>query len=130
MTKTLCICIIFIYSVKLMQAQKKQGLNLINFDSYSYHFGFILAVNQSNLIIDRKPDFTFSDSLFAIQPQSKIAFKFGPLFSLDFNKNIHLRSGIIFSFQDKIIAYDFWKDKELITYSKKTIPVHLCVSDI
>lgn len=108
-----------------MQAQKQQGLNLINFDSYSYHFGFILAGNQSNFIIDREADFTFSDSLFAIQPQSEVAFTVGPLFSLDFNKNIHLRSGIIFSFQDKIIDYDFWKDKEFITYSKKIHSAYL-----
>lgn len=95
--------LIFIFSNSLSQREKHK--NLSNFDNYTYHFGFDISFTNSSFYIDREPN--FSDSLLYIDPIMNQAFSFGPIFSIDFNKNVHLRTGIKTCFQDRIIYFGF-----------------------
>lgn len=104
--------------------QKNTPKNLPNFDERHYHWGFILAFTQSSLYIDREPVFDFSDSLFYIDPVPVSAFAVGPIGSLDFNKNIHLRAGISLAFQDRNINYGFWVNDTLEEFTKKVHSVY------
>lgn len=105
-------------------SQRKKPLNLTSFDERPYHWGFILALTQSSFYIDREPDFDFSDSLFYIDPVPISAFAVGPLASLDITKNVHLRTGITLTFQDRNIKYGFWRNDTLEEFKKKVHSVY------
>lgn len=90
-------------------AQKDLPKNLPKFDERRYHFGFILAYNSADFMIDLTPDFTFGDSLLYIKTERQPGFNLGPLASLNFNKNVSLRFIPDISFQDRKIYYGFLK---------------------
>lgn len=115
--------VLMLSSIALL-GQKKKPLNLPNFDDRPYHWGFILAYTQSSFYIDREPEFDFSDSLFYIDPESVGAFAVGPLASLDITPNIHLRTGIVLTFQDRNINYGFWLNDTLEVFKKKVHSVY------
>lgn len=113
-------------------SQKGKPKNLSDFDERPYHWGFILAYNTSSFYLDRAPsDYTFSDSLFSVNPEAVSAFAVGPIASLDISPNFHIRSGITLAFQDRNMIYDFWIKDTLETIKKKVhsvyteIPLHL-----
>ena len=81
--------------------------NIQNFDDQPYHFGFWLGYTHSSVIINRKADYSFQDSLYSINPNQVGSFVVGPIISLNFNQNIHLRSGLFLSFQDRTVDYVF-----------------------
>lgn len=114
----------FLLTGVLSFGQKNRGLNLPNFDSRPYHWGFILAYTQSSFYIDREADFDFSDSLFYIDPQSVGAFAVGPIGSLNITKNIHLRTGITLAFQDRNINYGFYIKDTIEEFVKKVNSVY------
>ena len=78
-----------------------------------------MAVTNSSFHIEREAQFDFSDSLFSIDPQPVTAFAVGPIASLNLSGNIHLRTAIILSFQDRIINYTFYKDDTTEVFDKK-----------
>lgn len=119
-----CIAILLIGFASNSFSQNKVK-NLINFDDRPYHFGFILGINSSSLYIDKKTNFNQIDSLLSIDLQPQKSFVFGPIISFNFNKTIHLRSGITLSFQDKVIDYTFQLKDTLKTFDKKIHSTYL-----
>ena len=83
--------------------QKSKVKNLPDLDKTPYHYGFQLGVTYSSFYIDREANFSFDDSLLAITLETNPSMSFNFLFSLDFNKNIHFRTGINVFFQDRNI---------------------------
>lgn len=113
-----------VFKPTIVRSQERQQWNLQNFDARKYHWGFILAVTNSSFLIKREAQFDFSDSLFSIDPQPVTAFAVGPIASLNFSGNIHLRTAIILSFQDRIINYTFYKDDTTEVFDKKVNSVY------
>lgn len=122
---------ILLISYCLNSFSQSKVKNLTNFDDHPYHFGFVLGVTNSSFYIDRVANFNKTDSLLAIDLKPQAAFIVGPIFSLNLNKNIHLRSGVSFSFQDRIINYTYQLTDTTKTFDKKVhsfyteIPLHL-----
>lgn len=120
-----CYFFILLFSLSINSFSQNKLKNLTDFDSRPYHFGFALGINNSSLYIDNIANFNNVDSLLSIDLKPQVAFIFGPIFSLNFNKNIHLRSGITLSFQDKILDYTFQLKDTIKTFEKKIHSTYL-----
>ena len=81
--------------------------NLPSFDRKKIHFGFLLSGNTSDFRIKMKPDFSFADSLLAIENVPQSGFNLALLASLDMTKNLRLRFVPGLSFQDRGLNYKF-----------------------
>ncbi|MEN8927740.1 MAG: porin family protein [Flavobacteriales bacterium] len=107
-----------------LKAQNKP-LNLPNFTKSKYHWGFWLGYTQSAIIPTRKPNYTFSDSLISMTPNSIGSFSVGPIGSVSLHKNIKFRTAILLSFQDRNMDYVFWINDTTETFQKKLRSVYL-----
>jgi hypothetical protein len=81
--------------------------NLPTFDYKRFHFGFLISGNTADYRIKFKPDFTFSDSLLAIENVPQSGFNLALLASLDMTKNLRLRFIPGLSFQDRGLNFKF-----------------------
>lgn len=89
------------------QKKKYSGTNLQKFDTRWYHFGFLLGYNNSDLYIDKRLNFSPTDSLLSIETDSKPGFNLGIVTSLNLTKNISIRFIPTLSFQDRLVNYTF-----------------------
>lgn len=124
MNKKVFILIIATIKFGCIFGQKNKVKNLPNFDDRKYHWGFILAYNESNFFMKTIPDYTFSDSLFSIETKPVSAFAVGPVGSLNLSKNLRVRTGIILAFSDRILNYSFWVKDTIKEFEKKVNSVY------
>ena len=103
------------------QRKKEQIKNLPEFDKQYYHFGFVLSLNTSNLIVDFKEVPTFEDSVLAINMDGQPGFNLGMLASLDMSGNWHLRFIPTLSFNEAILEYTLLLDNGSTETIKKNI---------
>lgn len=89
---------------------KEKVKNLTDFDNNPYHFGFILSVNSSNLLIQLKDQTQFQDSVVGIQTLSQPGFNLGMLASLDMTPNWHLRFIPTLSFDERKVEYSLLEE--------------------
>ena len=104
------IVILILLAAPVLHAQrngKAKVTNLQSFDNNPYHFGFVLSVNTSSLILELKDQTMNQDSLFYINPVSQPGFNLGMLASLDMTPNWHLRFIPTLSFDERILEYVF-----------------------
>lgn len=87
------------------QRKKEQINNLPEFDQQYYHFGFVLSLNTSSLIIDFKDIRSFEDSVLSVNLKGQGGFNLGMLASLDMSGNWHLRFIPTLSFNERILEY-------------------------
>ena len=107
-------------------AQSNARENIPNFDSRTYHFGFLLSANSSSFFIDYKPDFSFNDSLLGIENVPQAGFNLALLASFNPIKNVNLRFVPGLSFQDRGLNYTYLSDGNKVeTYLKRTESVWL-----
>ncbi|RLD27469.1 MAG: hypothetical protein DRI54_01020 [Bacteroidetes bacterium] len=103
------IILILVVSVASLQVnaqrKKEQINNLPDFDRQFYHFGFVLSLNTSSLIIDFKDIRSFEDSVLSVDLQGQGGFNLGMLASLDMSGNWHLRFIPTLSFNERILEY-------------------------
>ncbi len=95
--------------------------NLPNFDYRQYHFGFILSTNQSNFVIDYKPDFANNDSLIYIENNSVPGFNLGIVATYKLIPNIRVRFVPTLSFQDRKLNYHFLQPDSTVKQIEKVI---------
>ena len=102
-------CIGFSLSAQHMDEREKfYNLNLPNFDFHrQFHFGFIIGVNQSDFVLDIKPDPTFANKVVEIKNERLPGFNLGIVSNYRFTKNIHFRFVPTLSFQDRKLTYTF-----------------------
>ncbi len=103
------------------QARKEQIKNLPEFDLQYYHFGFILSLNSSNLIIDFKDIRTFEDSVLSVSTVGQGGFNLGMLASLDISGNWHLRFIPTLSFNERILEYNLLLENGSTEIIKKNV---------
>jgi len=89
------------------QEKKEQIKNLPKFDLQYYHFGFVLSLNTSNLIIDFKEPSPQDTNLIAIKNLSKSGFNLGMVASLDLSGNWHIRFIPTLTFSERALEYTF-----------------------
>ncbi len=123
------ILVLILIGVSALNAQHRSNekvKNLSEFDLNPYHFGFIISVNTSNLIIELKDQSTFSDSLLAIHTISQPGFNLGMLASLNMTPNWHLRFIPTLTFEERILEYTFLEsDGSIETLSKDVSSTYL-----
>ncbi|MCC6600909.1 MAG: PorT family protein [Crocinitomicaceae bacterium] len=124
---SLIVASLFYFNPFGVNAQRIVGLhNLERFDTYQYHFGFLLSANTSSFFIDYKPDFTFRDSLLGIDNVPQVGFNLALLASYNPVKNVNVRFVPGLSFQDRGLNYRFLNaDGSTETFLKKTESVWL-----
>jgi len=124
MNRILSIFILFFIGITMVQGQyrnKEKIQNLTDFDNNPYHFGFIISVNTSNLVVQLKDQTQFTDSLLFLQTVSQPGFNLGMLASLDMTKNWHLRFIPTLSFDERILEYTFLESDGSIDILKKNV---------
>lgn len=122
-----CSALLLGYAVD-SSAQKRPGgsNNLVQFDYRPYHFGFLLSWNTSTFFIDKKADFSFSDSLLSLDNVPQAGFNLALLASLNVTKNINFRFIPGLSFQDRGLNYKFlMPDGTTESFLKRTESVWL-----
>jgi hypothetical protein len=92
------------------QNKKPQIENLPKFDRESYHFGFVLSVNTSNVRVDFKEQILQDTNLIAINNSSRPGFNLGMVASLDLSPNWHLRFVPTLTFDERALEYTFLLD--------------------
>lgn len=124
MNRILSIFILFFIGITAVQGQyrnKEKVQNLTNFDNNPYHFGFIISVNTSNLVVQLKDQTQFTDSILFIETVGQPGFNLGMLASLDMSKNWHLRFIPTLSFDERILEYTFLESDGSINILKKNV---------
>ena len=87
------------------QEKKEQIKNLPKFDLQYYHFGFVLSLNTSSLIIDYKEQSLQDTNIIAINNLSKPGFNLGMVASLDLSGNWHIRFVPTLTFSERVLEY-------------------------
>jgi hypothetical protein len=108
-------------SINFASAQKQKALNLRDFDNHDIHFGFLLAYNSADFLLELKPDFTFSDSIVSIQHFRQPGFNLGIIGSWNVNKNISLRLLPDLSFQDRVLDYTIQENDTTFDVERKRV---------
>ncbi len=108
--KKYSLLIILFATIITVYGQKQKAMNLRDFDNNHIHFGFLLAYNSSDFMMEIKPDYTFTDSIVSIQNFRQPGFNLGIIGSWNINKNISLRLMPDLSFQDRAIEYVIQKN--------------------
>jgi hypothetical protein len=118
--------VIALCSLPALSQRVGGGTNLERFDMRLYHFGFLISSNTSSFFIDRKPNFTFSDSLLRIENVPQSGFNLALLASFNPVKNVNIRFLPGLSFQDRGINYTFLQPDGLEkTFLKRTESVFI-----
>lgn len=87
-------------------SKREKVTNLPDFDQNYYHFGFVLSLNTSSLIVGFKEEtIAFEDSVLAVENVSQPGFNLAMLASLDMTGNWHLRFIPALSFNERILQY-------------------------
>lgn len=107
-----------------VKSQHNKPLNLPDFAKSKYHWGFWLGYTQSSLVVNRKADYSFGDSLISVTPVSVGSFAVGPMGSYSFSQNVKLRTAILLSFQDRNMEYVFWRNDTTELFTKKIRSVY------
>lgn len=124
--KSLVVFVLVIVATAVSAQRSGNANNLERFDMRLYHFGFLLSSNTSSFYIDRKADFSFSDSLLSIENVPQSGFNLALLASFNPVKNVNLRFIPGLSFQDRGMNYTFLlKDGTTETFLKRTESVWL-----
>ncbi|HEX4888497.1 MAG TPA: porin family protein [Luteibaculaceae bacterium] len=89
------------------EKRKYYNLNLPNFDLREYHFGFIIGINQSDFIVNRKLDSTAQYRIKELNNRRLPGFNLGIVSNYRLNKNVHFRFVPTLSFQDRQLVYTF-----------------------
>ncbi|HRH38223.1 MAG TPA: porin family protein [Flavobacteriales bacterium] len=105
----------------LAQKQRIVQENMPNFDLRRFHFGFLLAYNNSDLTVRMKPDVPYVDSLLVLHHNRQPGFNLGIVASLNMTKNASLRFLPSLSFQDRVLEYSFRKSNGNIVYFQKPV---------
>ena len=124
MNRILSIFFLFFIGITVVQGQyrsKEKVQNLTGFDNNPYHFGFVISVNTSNLVVKLKDQTQFTDSLLSLQTVSQPGFNLGMLASLDMSKNWHLRFIPTLSFDERILEFTFIETDGSIDALKKVV---------
>ena len=87
------------------QEKKEQIKNLPKFDLQNYHFGFILSLNTSGLIIDYKDQYLQDTIIIGINNINRGGFNLGMLASLDISGNWHIRFVPTLTFSERALEY-------------------------
>ncbi len=103
----LIVCSVTVKAQELDRREKFYNLNRPNFDYAQYHFGFILGVNQSDFVVDFKPDPSFANKLVLLKNERQPGFNLGIVSNYRFTPNIHFRFVPTLSFQDRKLSYTF-----------------------
>ena len=104
--RIILVLVVSFWSLQVNAQRKKEQINnLPEFDQQYYHFGFVLSLNTSSLIIDFKDIRTFEDSVLSVNLKGQGGFNLGMLASLDMSGNWHLRFIPTLSFNERILEY-------------------------
>jgi hypothetical protein len=123
---SILVLVIALCALPALSQRVGSGTNLERFDMRLYHFGFLISSNTSSFFIDRKADFSFSDSLLSIENVPQSGFNLALLASFNPVKNVNIRFIPGLSFQDRGINYTFLQPDGLEkTYLKRTESVFL-----
>lgn len=97
---------LLVMTSSLLEAQnKRQILNLPNYDRQIVHFGFILGVNTFNFTAKPVEDIRLLDSLMSITPQRSSGFSLGIVSNLHLGDNLDLRFLPTLSFGERSLVY-------------------------
>ncbi len=104
----------------LDEREKFYNLNLPNFDfEHKFHFGFIIGANQSDFLLELKPDPSFANKLVSIKNERLPGFNLGIVSNYRFTRNVHFRFVPTLSFQDRKLQYTFQGGPDsLVTFEK------------
>lgn len=121
------IILFFVFSHAEGQYSRKEKVkNLTQFDLNPYHFGFVISVNTSNLIVQLKDQTAFNDSIISVTPISQPGFNLGMLASLDMSPNWHLRFIPTLSFEERKLEYVLLdEDGSFKSYSKNVSSTYI-----
>lgn len=95
--------------------------NLLNFDDRQYHFGFIIALNQSDFVITKKFEPTLTDSLFLLENIRTPGFNLGIVSTYRLTPNVRFRFLPTLSFQDRKLVYHYAKSDSTVKTFEKII---------
>src|SRR5688572_17746071 len=103
------LCGLFFPKISTAQKEREKyyNVNQPNFDYHKYHFGFTVALNQSDFIVTQLPDTNFSRGLITLENKRLPGFNLGIVSVYKINKNVWLRFVPTLSFQDRKLAYTF-----------------------
>lgn len=102
-------------------AQNRSPENLPKFDSRKLHFGFILAYNSADFIVELNDDYIpGADSLVAVEHASVPGFNIQIVSSLALTPGLRLRFLPGLSFQDRVLNFKYLQpDKTVQTVEKR-----------
>lgn len=101
--------------------QKMKTQNLRDFDNHDIHFGFLLAYNSSDFLMELNPDYSFTDSIVSIRNFRQPGFNLGIIGSWNMNKNMSLRLLPDLSFQDRVLEYNIQKNDTTFKIEKRRV---------
>jgi hypothetical protein len=97
-----------------LNAQRIRIPNNRNYDLKSYHFGFLLGLNQMNFIIRNIENLRPLDTLYGIESTPKMGFNIGIVADLRISEFINLRFIPSLSFGERSLNY-------FIKFNNKTV---------
>ena len=117
------ICLCFLVLIPFFShAQKKPRIeNLPKYDLKPYHFVFLLALNQMDLIIKPNKNFSSSDSLLVLEAEPQLGFNIGIISNLRLGNYTDLRFLPTLSFGERILEYTIKTDSNTSELTKKKI---------
>ncbi|MEY4127315.1 MAG: hypothetical protein RL737_1504 [Bacteroidota bacterium] len=99
------ILLVVLINALISFGQKEKPTNLPKFDQRKYHFGFLLSFNSATYYIDRKDDYTFSDSILNIKLDRQPGFNLNIVASWNPSPNLNLRFTPGLDFQERQLNY-------------------------
>jgi hypothetical protein len=109
-------------ATKLSAQQKRQILNLPNYDRQIVHFGFILGVNTFNFTAKPIEDIRILDSLMTVTPKRASGFSLGIVSNLHLGDNLDFRFLPTLSFGERSLIYQI-KNLAADSIYERTKPV-------
>lgn len=121
MKKGLLILILITTATAVLAQKGYKPKNLGSFDKKKYHFGFMLGFNTADVIVDRRANTGFQDSLLSVNSRNAPGFNLGIITSANLTKNISIRFLPTLSFEDRVLEYEFYANADSTTAYEKRI---------
>lgn len=114
--------LIAVIMTSTLMGQTRGPENLAKFDTRKLHFGFILAYNSANFIVERNENyFGGDDSLVGVENQRVPGFNIQIVSSYAFTPGLRVRFLPGLSFQDRILNYRYLNADGSITTEEKRV---------
>ncbi len=117
------IILLFAILFSILQQTYSQSIKAPNtpkYDKKSYHFGFMLGVNQMDFFLKTAPDYRKYDSLMVLQSIPMKGFDIGIVSNLRLAEHFDLRFIPALSFGERVLEYTIKeRDTNIVKYKKK-----------